>query len=79
MPKKSMYQADSPEPNGAPLPLDPIIEGLLDRLPELGTVWPKAKREAWLNILRQSFDLLYEDEPKPQLNTGTMPPGVRPA
>lgn len=77
MPKaKSMSLRDSLDPNGAPLPLDPIIEGLLDRLPEYGSVWPKSKREAWLNILRQSFDLLYEDggEVKAQPRDASMPP-----
>lgn len=77
MPKpKSMSSLDSPELNGTPLPLDPIIEGLLDRLPRTGTVWPKAKREAWLSIMRQCFDLLYDDAtPQPQL----APAGVRQA
>lgn len=43
--------------------IDPIIKGLLARLPKSGEKWPRKKRELWLDLLRGSFDLIYEDEP----------------
>jgi hypothetical protein len=42
--------------------LDPIIKGLIDRLPPPGTTWSKAKRKLWLQILENSFDLVYEED-----------------
>lgn len=53
-----------------PPDLDPIIAGLLARLPKPGSKWPKAQREVWLQLFKGSFDLIYEDnEPneKPSL------------
>lgn len=50
--------------------LDPIIKGLIDRLPRPGEKWSKAKRKLWLQILENSFDLVYEDndpETKPDV------------
>ncbi len=51
---------------GGELPpdIDPIIAGLISRLPKAGTVWAKDKRKLWLQILENSFDLVYEDEPQ---------------
>lgn len=48
-----------------PPPLDPIIKGLIDRLPKPGTRWEKSKRKLWLQILENSFDLVYEDDDSP--------------
>jgi len=45
--------------------LDPIIKGLIDRLPPPGDKWSKAKRQLWLQILENSFDLVYEDDTAP--------------
>lgn len=49
---------------GGELPpgLDPIIRGLIDRLPASGETWPVAKRKLWLQILENSFDLVYESD-----------------
>lgn len=62
---------DHPEPclvpeRSVPEPskVDPIIQGLLARLPETGAVWPVEKREIWLNLLKGSFELIYKDAPK---------------
>lgn len=41
--------------------IDPIIAGLLKRLPKSGEKWPKAQRKLWLQLLEGSFDLIYED------------------
>ena len=41
--------------------VDPIIAGLLKRLPKSGEKWPKAQRKLWLQFLEGSFDLIYDD------------------
>ena len=42
-------------------PVDPIIAGLLARLPKSGDVWPVAERKLWLQLLEGSFQLIYKD------------------
>lgn len=42
--------------------IDPIIKGLLQRLPAPGEVWPQAARKAWLNLLEGSFGIIYQDQ-----------------
>ena len=42
--------------------IDPIIKGLLARLPKTGAVWPEAERKLWLDLLAGSFKLIYKDE-----------------
>jgi hypothetical protein len=41
--------------------VDPIIQGLLARLPKSGDVWPEAERKLWLDLLEGSFKLIYRD------------------
>jgi hypothetical protein len=41
---------------------DPIIAGLLKRLPKAGDKWPQAQRKLWLQLLEGSFNLIYKDE-----------------
>jgi hypothetical protein len=56
--------------NENPPDIDPIIEGLLKRLPESGDVWPEADRKLWLQLLEGSFKLIYKDKtlpPSPEL------------
>ena len=45
-----------------PPEIDPIIRGLLARLPKSGDVWPEAERTLWLELLKGSFKLIYKDE-----------------
>lgn len=52
--KKNGSDGDEP-------PIDPIIEGLLKRLPKSGAVWPEAERQLWLQLLEGSFKLIYKD------------------
>lgn len=42
-------------------PIDPIIAGLLARLPKSGDVWPVTERKLWLQLLEGSFQLIYKD------------------
>lgn len=49
--------------NGSEPPLvDPIIQGLLARLPKTGSVWPESERKLWLTLLEGSFKLIYTDK-----------------
>jgi hypothetical protein len=43
--------------------VDPIISGLLARLPKAGTVWPEPERNLWIELLKGSFKLIYKDGP----------------
>lgn len=47
--------------NGGSSDVDPIIQGLLARLPKSGEVWPEAERKLWLQLLEGSFKLIYKD------------------
>ena len=40
--------------------IDPIIGGLLKRLPKSGDMWPEAERKLWLQLLEGSFKLIYK-------------------
>lgn len=46
---------------GEPPDVDPIIVGLLARLPKTGSEWPQAERKIWLDLLEGSFRLIYSD------------------
>jgi len=39
--------------------LDPMILGLVQRLPPVDSEWPEAKREAWLAAAQATFNVLY--------------------
>ncbi|MDQ0467714.1 hypothetical protein [Labrys wisconsinensis] len=41
--------------------VDPIIQGLLARLPPTGAIWPEDERTLWLDLLKGSFKLIYKD------------------
>jgi hypothetical protein len=47
-----------------PSKIDPIIQGLLSRLPKSGDVWPEPDRKLWLQLLEGSFKLIYKDTPQ---------------
>ncbi|MBR0973660.1 hypothetical protein [Bradyrhizobium japonicum] len=48
---------------GGQPPIDPIIAGLLARLPKSGEIWPETDRKLWLQLLEGSFKLIYKDSP----------------
>jgi hypothetical protein len=58
--------------NENPPDIDPIIEGLLKRLPKSGDTWPEAERKLWLQLLEGSFKLIYKDAAS---NKIPLPPG----
>lgn len=64
---KATIEADKREPElgggggGEPPAIDPIIAGLLKRLPKTGDVWPDTERKLWLQLLEGSFKLIYKD------------------
>lgn len=41
--------------------IDPIIQGLLSRLPKSGEIWPEPERKLWLDLLAGSFKLIYKE------------------
>jgi hypothetical protein len=41
-------------------PTPPLLAELIATLPPSGATWPTAKREAWLKLAWQMFDLVYE-------------------
>lgn len=43
--------------------VDPIIKGLLARLPPTGAAWSTNERKLWLDLLENSFKLIYRDAP----------------
>lgn len=55
-------EADRGGGGGDPPEIDPIIQGLLSRLPRSGDVWPEADRKLWLELLEGSFRLNYKDK-----------------
>ena len=46
-----------------PTGLDPVIKGLIDKLPPPDSVWAESDRKLWLQILESSFKLIYKDKP----------------
>lgn len=44
--------------------IDPIIAGLLKRLPAPGSDWPEAERAIWVDLLKNSFKLIFKDASK---------------
>jgi hypothetical protein len=59
--KPEHYENKKNGSGGDEPPIDPIIEGLLKRLPRSGSKWPKSQRKLWLQLLEGSFDLIYVD------------------
>ncbi len=59
---------------GLPPRLDPIIRGLIDRLPDAGNPWPSKDRKLWLGILESAFELVYTDEEAPNEDGSTPSP-----
>jgi len=54
------------ENNVDPAELDPIIEGLLLKLPEPGAYWPPQERAAWVALLQGALGVIYKDKPPDQ-------------
>ena len=44
------------------LTTDPIVHGLLQRLPEAGAVWPQAEQANWIAMLQTAFKVLYKEQ-----------------
>lgn len=46
---------------GGRVGLDPLIEGLLDRLPPPGEIWSMEKRKKWLQTFEANLDIIYPE------------------
>ena len=66
MPKpKSIQHPGSHEVN-EDLNLDPIIVGLLEKMPETGGEWDKQDRQKWIQLFTLTIDYIYKDKsPQP--------------
>jgi hypothetical protein len=53
---------DEQEPKRGGKKIDPIIQGLFDRLPNSGSEWPEADRIQWLSMITQAFKVIYKTE-----------------
>jgi hypothetical protein len=65
-----------PPPPPPPLPpgdpgLHPLIQGLLQELPQPGSKWSRAKHDAWLALAKAAFGILYEIEPNEAAGKGS--------
>ena len=70
---KSDQNGNSSGGGGGPTGIDPIIMGLLKRLPKSGYVWPETDRKLWLELLEGSFKLIYKEKDvdvPPHVSTG---------
>jgi len=47
-----------------PVVSDPLIVGLVKRLPPAGAVWPDSERERWLAAAAAVLSLIYDDPPE---------------
>jgi hypothetical protein len=59
---RTLPDRGSGDGGGEPPRIDPIIQGLLSRLPKSGDVWPEADCKLWLQLLEGSFKLIYKDK-----------------
>jgi hypothetical protein len=56
--KRTVVHTDDDEPRGG-RKMDPIIQGLFERLPRPGAVWKADERQAWLTMMQQAFNVIY--------------------
>jgi len=47
---------------------NPFVQGLLDSLPEPGTLWAIEGRQAWLKAAEQNFKLMYQGDGEIEMN-----------
>ena len=55
---------DSVDESQSSLDLDPIIKGLLEKLPPPGQEWSEDQRKLWLGLLENTFRLIYKEPVK---------------
>jgi hypothetical protein len=54
--------------------IDPFVRALLNHLPPPKSVWPPADRQKWLQLLSESFGVIYKDAPDPPKGAASGPP-----
>lgn len=60
-----------------PPDLDPLIAGLVKRLPKSDSEWPMAEREHWLETARHIFAIVYTEPTKPSEPSEALPVAVQ--
>lgn len=51
---------------------DPLIQALIEKLPDPDSHWPQAERDKWLALFKQAIDIAYGDpSAAPPEATGT--------
>ncbi len=66
----------TPPPQGPTL--DPLLKGLVDRLPPADTDWAAADRAKWLQTAADIFDLIYKNEGGIEVRAATAHRSPRP-
>ncbi|MGH7041340.1 MAG: hypothetical protein ACREFY_04315, partial [Acetobacteraceae bacterium] len=63
---------------GGKPPLDPLLRGLVDRLPAADTAWALEDRIKWLQTAANVFDLIYTGGGGIKIEAATAPRSSRP-
>lgn len=58
--------------------VDPLIGGLLVRLPKPGTIWPEEERKEWMATLEANLKLVYPAAPQGKPHGQSAPGTLRP-
>lgn len=56
--------------------LDPMVRALLGHLPQAKSVWPPAERQKWLQLLSDTFGVIYKDADPPVIAKPGQPSGT---
>jgi hypothetical protein len=59
--EKLNKEANGGSNSGGGGPYDPLISGLLNRLPPVDSAWPMVERRKWLQTAAMNFEMLYRD------------------
>jgi hypothetical protein len=63
-------QSDTPSPDKKQQALyqQPLIRGLFEALPPVGTPWPQERRMAWFDLAACIFAVLYQETPSRRID-----------
>jgi hypothetical protein len=61
---------ERPKPQAETVALDPVIAGLVARIPPVGSQWPVQEQVKWLQTVAMAFGLIYGNEDPIQVTIG---------